>query len=908
MSQEIGTAYVTVLPSTKGLGRQIERDIDGGVASGTKKGGSSFISGVGKWVGRATIAGAAIAGAFTIKGGISRLMAIDDAQGKLKGLGFSTEEIAAVMDNALASVKGTAFGLGDAATAAAGAIASGIKPGKDLENYLKLVGDAATIAGTDFNEMGAIFGKVTAKNKVGMEEINQLSERGVPIMQWLADQYGVTGDEMSKMVSQGKVSAKDFQKAIKDNIGGAALESGKTARGAIDNLLASLGRIGANLLGPIFEGVAPGARSLTDALAPLEDIARNVGEALKSGLGWVVDNAGPIGAFAGVILAVAAALKVWAIAQALLNAVMAASPLTWIVLGIAALVAGLVYAYQNFETFRNVVDTVFGFIKTVVGAVVSWFTETAMPYIQAGWAIAVQAFQAAWAAIQPVLNVIKTVIEFVFNGIKAYFTVMFNIYKTIFSVAFNLIKTVVTTVFNQVRTVIQVVMTVVSTVIRTQIAIWRTAFNVVRTVISAVIGFFQNLVAGVRQKVSAVVGVITGIKDRVVGFFTGAVGWLINAGKQIIQGLVDGIRNMFDTVKNTLGELTSKLTDWKGPPKKDRVLLRGAGQLIIQGLVDGIRSGESGLKGYLERMTKAIGKALSLKQISKAQAKQMTTLVEQTGKGLAAIARKVEAHQEKLKELVEGRASLKSQIADSLTGELDLGSLVQDGKTLTFEGVSSFVANTANRIRAFAGKISELIRKGIPLGLVQEVAGLGSEKGTAVANALLSGTSQQVADLTNSYAGVSSAASAVGEAIAAKMYDAGIQAQQGLIDGLLNDKGIKDAAAKLAKGLTKAVRKELGIKSPSRVMRDKIGKFLLPGASAGVDATLPAFRSHIADALNISDLVQPLNVPSVATAGSPHSATGRPIEIHQHAVPYIPTEKQMMKAWRDMENLYGVGA
>ena len=172
MAQEVGTAYVTVMPSTKGLGKLIEDDIDDGVKSGTKQGGTSFLAGAGKWVKTAGVAGAALTAAFAIKGGISRLISIDDAEGKLRGLGYSSEQISAVMNNALGSVKGTAFGLGDAATAAAGALASGIKPGDQLQKYLTLVGDAATIAGADFNEMGLIFNKVTAKGKVGMEEIN----------------------------------------------------------------------------------------------------------------------------------------------------------------------------------------------------------------------------------------------------------------------------------------------------------------------------------------------------------------------------------------------------------------------------------------------------------------------------------------------------------------------------------------------------------------------------------------------------------------------------------------------------------------------------------------------------------------------------------------------------------------
>ncbi|NKU16439.1 hypothetical protein GS928_25915 [Rhodococcus hoagii] len=93
-------------------------------------------------------AGTAAAGvlAASITKGLGRLKRDRAAQAKLSGLGNSTQAVGQIMDNALVSVKGTAFGLGDAATVAASAVAAGVKPGKDLERTLKLTGDAATIA------------------------------------------------------------------------------------------------------------------------------------------------------------------------------------------------------------------------------------------------------------------------------------------------------------------------------------------------------------------------------------------------------------------------------------------------------------------------------------------------------------------------------------------------------------------------------------------------------------------------------------------------------------------------------------------------------------------------------------------------------------------------------------------
>lgn len=53
------------------------------------------------------------------------------------------------------------------------------------------------------------------------------------------------------------------------------------------------------------------------------------------------------------------ATKAYAVAQGLMNAVMAANPISLVIIAIAALAAGLVYAYKHSETFRDIVDGAF---------------------------------------------------------------------------------------------------------------------------------------------------------------------------------------------------------------------------------------------------------------------------------------------------------------------------------------------------------------------------------------------------------------------------------------------------------------------------------------------------------------------------------------------------------------------
>jgi len=72
--------------------------------------------------------------------------------------------------------------------------------------------------------------------------------------------------------------ASDSEAAATAAAGTVASEMGNTVGGSWANFLASLGRIGAGLLGGVFPQIAPILQSVTAAFGPLEDIAGRVGE------------------------------------------------------------------------------------------------------------------------------------------------------------------------------------------------------------------------------------------------------------------------------------------------------------------------------------------------------------------------------------------------------------------------------------------------------------------------------------------------------------------------------------------------------------------------------------------------------------------------------------------------------
>ena len=301
MAVEIASAYVSLSADTRQIPKDVRKALgqaEGAASSSGQSIGQKISSGLGKTLKAGALTGGAAAGAalgMSLKKGFDRLSAIEQSEAKLSGLGHSTESVAKIMDNALGSVKGTAYGLGDAASVAAGMVAAGIKPGKELEGVLKTMGDTAAIAGRDLTDVGLIFQSIAAKGKLQGDDMMQLMSSGIPVLQLLGDELGKTSEEVSEMVSNGEIDFETFERAMKKGMGGAALEAGKTFKGSMDNMGAAMGRFGETLLKGAFNKAPDVIGRVTDGIDALNDKVGGAIELFSTG-----DFTGDIGEKLGV--------------------------------------------------------------------------------------------------------------------------------------------------------------------------------------------------------------------------------------------------------------------------------------------------------------------------------------------------------------------------------------------------------------------------------------------------------------------------------------------------------------------------------------------------------------------------------------------------------------------------------
>lgn len=94
----------------------------------------------------------------------------------------------------------------------------------------------------------------------------------------------------------------------------------------------------------------------------------------------------------------------------------------------------------------------------------------------------------------------------------------------------------------------------------------------------------------------------------------------------------------------------------------------------------------------------------------------------------------------------------------------------------------------------------------------------------------------------------------------------GINIIKGIASGIANTAGlIADAARNAAKKAFDAAKAFLGIHSPSRLMRDQVGRYISEGIAVGIDQNVDSIEDSMR---NISDLVaQPMSVGEVGFAG-----------------------------------------
>lgn len=195
-----------------------------------------------------------------ISGGMKRAQNIENAHFQLQALLKDEEKVQAVMDDAMASVDGTAYAYDEAAKAAAQFSASGLQAGEEMQNALKGITGVAAMTNSEYEGISRIFTTVAGNGRLMGDQLLQLSSRGLNAASTIADYYkevrgqsDMTEAKIREMVSAGKISFETFAEAMNWAFGESAFRANETFTGALSNMQSALARIGAGFFSPLIE-------------------------------------------------------------------------------------------------------------------------------------------------------------------------------------------------------------------------------------------------------------------------------------------------------------------------------------------------------------------------------------------------------------------------------------------------------------------------------------------------------------------------------------------------------------------------------------------------------------------------------------------------------------------------------
>lgn len=831
-------------------------------------------------------------------------------------------------------------------------------------NLQETIGGALLPVMTKFTQAGATALQGLADNPSFQALISRVSQVAATFGTWLGGLAGQIGKIDFSKLFNGFSQASPVLGILKallpifPAIGSAVV----AVAPAIAKLAAALG----TALGQVIIALMPTIQELAGVLVALAPTIATVIGVVANLVTGFIDMLAPVGglgpvlvalgvAFAGmkvlsVVNGLMAAFRAATVAQTAvqwaLNSALLANPIGLIVVAISALVTGLIYFFTQTKLGKEIWANVMGFFQTSIQNLVA-FWNTVWPAVASFFTTVWQGisdfFTTIWNGIvtfvQSQIALVQTIITTVITAIQTTWNAIWTGISAVANAIWSGIVSFVTSYINSVRSVISGAISYIS-------GLWNAGWNVIRGVVSSVWGAISGVVSGganairnfvtgamsaisgawsaawngarnllsaawsaivsaVSAGISNVMGFISGLQGRVQGALSGAGQWLMSAGRNIIEGLIGGIRGAVGAVADAARSVAKSAIDAAkgalGIHSPSRVF-RQIGKYVGQGLEQGIKGSA---KGVQKAMNSLVDSTLGAYDTRKINVKQANGILRATNVANAALQRvanaqgsivaKLKDAQKALKDLTKARLDYASKVTSKALDQADISD------SMTAKGYLLKLQQTVTNTKKFASVLNALKKAGLN-GTSYDQLVQGGVGSLGVAQSLLDSGKNGISQVNKLTGQLGSAAKALGNTAAGNMYDAGVNAAKGLVKGLQSQQtALNRQMQKVADTMVRSIKKALGIHSPSRVMRDQVGSMIPAGVASGIEngsGLVDAAMQKLVDVkkASVAAEVSGSTVPSV---GVPTVGAGKP----QGAV-YITNTFNIDPAnWSDVQSM-----
>ena len=274
-----------------------------------------------------------------------------------------------------------------------------------------------------------------------------------------------------------------------------------------------------------------------------------------------------------------------------------------------------------------VVTAAFGLVKSVIQAAISFITAI----IQVFWTVMKTAFTAGVAVLKAVIepafafirNVIRAVMDFlgpyiqkVWDFIKGVIAGVVGFVVPLLTGAWNGIKTLTTTVWNAIVNVITVVWNKIKSTVQTAVNFVISVMNGIKKIVDNVRTFFNQLKAAAEGGTGSLIAFVKQIPGKVLDALKGMGTLLYNKGKELIQGLINGIKAMFDKLRGVVSDAMDIVGRFlPGSPAKEgplsgRGYVKIRGEHLTEDFAAGIEGNAKTVQAAIEALVGSLGATL----------------------------------------------------------------------------------------------------------------------------------------------------------------------------------------------------------------------------------------------------------------------------------------------------------
>lgn len=285
--------------------------------------------------------------------------------------------------------------------------------------------------------------------------------------------------------------------------------------------------------------------------------------------------------------------------------------------GINGVWEGVKMIFQGAWEFIKAI--VLGAVLIVIDLVTGNFTKL-KDDLQMIWDAIKNAIQMVWEGIKTVvMAIVTTFIALLVNaweGFKNGVIAIWNFLKTTATTIWNALKTTVVTIVtglvNGIKTLWEgfksfftgLINSVQSIAVNTWNSIKSSVVSIIQSLVNAAQNAWNNFKNGVQNLVSSVKNIFNTLRNINL--------WDI--GRAIMNGLLNGLKSAWESVKGFVSGIAGWIRDHKGPIEYDRRLLIPAGNAIMGGLNRGLDNGFDKTMAKVQSITGAIESRFNINQ------------------------------------------------------------------------------------------------------------------------------------------------------------------------------------------------------------------------------------------------------------------------------------------------------